>query len=582
MVKPQISPSSKELLQVYLLPPSPLQNPLIGFPILNEMGLQVSLSFKQLLSLSVVRMIFGSSTSALLTAPPAVLSNLPPELLENILEFVLSDEPLYAPTHLRLLAPRHVSRNLRIHAEAVMWRTLNASRRLLQVAQNSEIREWFKRGAQSPSAKFRNEVSFKLDINHPWDLELSKYFVGALLNCRKARVEIQVPVDLFGRPYSQSPVTTTTTIPRSKICEFSWTSSALGIRDSIPLNLKFPWPILVNDLPWLQLTRISLDCPLSDLDALEVLSKGQAAFESVSIKLTNTSLKLSNSLGQSVALPFLHSLTIDTRVPVQDLFSKLSLPALEHLELKCPITTEEQSPLLNEHLNIPWIQLKSLSLLNRDTWEGRCCPVAAILMKCSQLGRFQWDGDSDAFETSAVILSFEMSQNLEELVISSDPQGCQVLLEKLSYRCDAIRRANISHLHDLNTHPSTKASLRHWTHIMISQGVTLIDISDILAIGESLIKAVFRVIEGPTPTGTAISCPLLQELELSTSIRTPSLWELLEAKLMQSVTVILGGEVLNHKLVLDDMAVFLQQYPNLRSLLIIPPHTLPSSPYTLL
>jgi hypothetical protein len=143
---------------------------------------------------------------------------------------------------------------------------------------------------------------------------------------------------------------------------------------------------------------------------------------------------------------------------------------LEHLDLKCPITTQDDLCLLNEHLNIPWSQLKSISLLNRDTWERHCCPLTAILMECSQLERFQWDGHSDTFETSATVLSFVMSQNLQELVIESDPQGCQVLMEKLLYRGNVIRRINVSHIDIQRKRPYMEESFRHWTHITISEG----------------------------------------------------------------------------------------------------------------
>jgi hypothetical protein len=199
-------------------------------------------------------------------------------------------------------------------------------------------------------------------------------------------------------------------------------------------------------------------------------------------------------------------------------------------------------------------------------------------MECSQLERFQWDGHSDTFETSTAVLSFVMSQNLQELIIESDPQGCQVLMEKLLYRGNVIRRVNVSHIDLQWKRHYLEESLRHWTHITISE-VTLFVVSDILTVGESLTKAVFRVVEGATPT-TAIHCPLLQEFEISTSIRTPSLWEGLEANQLQSVQVIFEEGTLNHKLVLDDMAPFLQRHQNLPPPLITPAHVLHSSPLT--
>ena len=496
----------------------------------------------------------------------AHILKLPNELFCEIMGFLLFDEPLYASTHLRLLAPRHVCRHLRNAAERKIPKTLNASHRPFNagLGRNLELTEWFKRRAKFQH--LRHAVSFQIDTRYPLDMDLVEDFVGALLNCRQARVEIQGPA------VGTSRITTSTVLP-SHIHSFSWISATLGVRDRIPVD-KFPWRILVNDLPWAQLAHLSLDCPLSDLDAFDILSKCSTKLETVSLKLTNMNQDLS---GNPVDLPSLRSLTIDTHFPIRGLLLKLSLSALENLDLKSRVSLED-SPLLNEHLNLLWSQLRSLSLSNEDTWERRCCPVTAILMKCKQLQRFQWEGPSDAFQTWDSVLSFEMSRHLEEVTVKSDPQGCKLLLDKLSYDGNVIRRVTVSHL-DIQRESYTANSLPRWTHLTISNGVTLSDISKILNTGLGLTKATFlSVIVGGDPLTSLISSGI-QELEICTYIHTPSLWKRLNLIHIQSVKISFGGVVVIRPQVLNDMAPFLQRYPNLPPPLIYPVRR--SSPYDL-
>ena len=172
-----------------------------------------------------------------------------------------------------------------------------------------ELRRWLKRHAEPQDV--REVVSFQVDTRYSSDLDMDLLndFISALLNCRQARIQIQVPSN--GRPVGTLPITTSIVVPPSRIHSFSWISTTLGIRDPIPLD-NFPWRVLKNDLPWAQLTHLSLDCALSDLDALQVLLNGQAAFESVSLKLTENQ----DLLPHLVAVPSLRSLTIKTHVPV--------------------------------------------------------------------------------------------------------------------------------------------------------------------------------------------------------------------------------------------------------------------------
>ena len=521
--------------------------------------LKIFLSLKHLSPHKLVRVPSRSNRVRITENHLGRILRLPDELLCEIMGFLLSTEPLYAPTHLRLLAPRHVCRRLRNAAERKIPMTLNASHHPFVAGRNLELTRWYKRFAEF--RYFRHVVSFQIDTHdlNSLDLDLLNDFVRALRNCQQARVEIQGPAGgIF--------LITTSTIPPSRIHSFSWVSATLGVRDPIPVD-RFPWRILMDDLPWCQLTHLSLDCPLSDLDAFEILSKVSTRFESISLKLIQRN---QNILGDQVALPSLRSLTIDTFFPLRDLLSKLSLTALENLDLKSHVSTEdEDSPLLNQHLNVPWIQLRSLSLSNEDTGEMRRCPVTAILMKCSELERFQWEGPSSAFETSTI---FKMSDKLEELIVKSNPQGCNLLLEKLSYVGNVLRRVDISHLM-LKDSPDTNASLPHWTHVTVSEGITLSKLSEILNTGQGLTKAAFFIIEGGDALASRISSGI-HELEICTHIRTPSLWEWLDVIHIQSVKISFGGVVSNHDEVLDDMAPFLLRYPNLLPSLLISPSPL--------
>jgi hypothetical protein len=207
---------------------------------------------------------------------------LPNELLSEIMAFLLSTEPLYAPTHLRLLAPRHVCQRLRNAAEKEIRKTLNASHGHFDTRGNVELRRWFKGRAESQELRHAVSLQVDVDTRHSLDKDLLTDFVTALPNCRQARVEIQGTGGLFGKPFGGLAITT---VPPSHIHSFSWISATLGIRDPIPLD-NFPWHVLADHLPWSQLTHLSLDCPLSDVDAFDILLKERATFESVSLKLT--------------------------------------------------------------------------------------------------------------------------------------------------------------------------------------------------------------------------------------------------------------------------------------------------------
>ncbi|KIM39207.1 hypothetical protein M413DRAFT_29393 [Hebeloma cylindrosporum] len=536
----------------------PFANPPIPTQSMFSLGLPLARSIGHIFSVQNANAPTSGNT-----VPPqsARFLKLPNELLCEIIGFLLSSEPLYEPTHRRLLALRHVCRHLRETAEREIRKALNAPHCRFDMEKHAELRRWFKDRAEDHF--LRDEVSFQvhLDTCHFLDEDLLNGFVDALLHCRQASVEFQASglfgVDMeitvhpillstFGQDYHGTlPITTAVARP-SRIHSFSWISSTLGIRDPIPLD-NFPWRVLVNDLPWSQLTHLSLDCPLSDLDAYEVLSNGWATINGISLKLTeiheNTEInkdtervrdtKLSRYLsGHAIALPSLRSLTVNTHIPIRDFFSKLSLPALENLVLKSPVRSREESSRLNECLNVPWSQLKSLSLSNDDTRDRCRCPVTAILVECKELERFHWEGHSEALELWPSVSAHVMPPKLGELVVKSDPRGCKSLLEMLVYKDNVISDVKVSHFDIMNYSPEVQAYLPCWTHLTVFEGVTLSDLSEILNSCRALTQAAFHIIEGGDHWTSWISSSI-QELEICTNALTPSLWEWLDADAIQ-------------------------------------------------
>ena len=96
--------------------------------------------------------------------------DLPNELLRQIMAFLLSTEPLYAPTQLRLLAPRHVCWRLRNAAEQEIPMTLNVLHHYFDTSKILELRRWFKRRAEFQD--IRDAVSFQVDTRYSSDLDL--------------------------------------------------------------------------------------------------------------------------------------------------------------------------------------------------------------------------------------------------------------------------------------------------------------------------------------------------------------------------------------------------------------------------
>jgi len=107
----------------------------------------------------------------------------------------------------------------------------------------------------------------------------------------------------------------------------------LSIRDTLPPQFDFPWHSLRQELPWSQLTDITLNCVLSYDDALFVLS-ATASVKKVELgRLSSTSFLQDDSSAMTNIVSTLHTLKINTNIDLRPLFSSLDLPSLEDLQL---------------------------------------------------------------------------------------------------------------------------------------------------------------------------------------------------------------------------------------------------------
>jgi hypothetical protein len=214
----------------------------------------------------------------------------------------------------------------------------------------------------------------------------------------------------------------------------------LGIRDTLPQQFDFPWHSLRQELPWSQLTDITLDCVLSYDDALAVLSAA------VNVERAELGRLSSTGLGSSAMVNIistLHTLKINTSIDLRPLFSRLDLPALEDLQLtvyRDSISNAPKNHILNPSLNVRWHCLKRLSLQSDLTY--RQCDLNSILRHCRQLNQLKWEGDRSEFNH----LPFEALTRLQGLIFVSDQDGHQHLFKKIGFLHD-ITKLSLSHYH---------------------------------------------------------------------------------------------------------------------------------------
>ena len=488
----------------------------------------------------------------LMPQPPKSYSDIPNELWYLTFEFLVPSDITF-PTHRTLVHVRGVCRRWREIAERLIWeamKSLVASPRLFDTPSDDfprnfphEIQLWLEQsfarlvegGKRNPHRRSDSGtnlrlVAFHFDERYHPDQKLAKFFVSALLNCVGADITINnFPASTNSS--SSSDAHGIRSLPAIPLRQFSFSSMDLGIRDTLPQQFNFPWHSLRQELPWSQLSDITLDCVLSYDDALVVLSTA------VNVKRADLGRLSSTDLGSSGTVDIistLHTLKINTSIDLRPLFSRLDLPALEDLQLavyRDSISNPPKNHILNPSLNVRWHCLKKLSLQSDLTY--RRCDVNSILRLCRQLNQLKWEGGRSEFNQ----LPFEALTRLQGLIFVSDQDGHQHLFKKIGFLSD-IAKISLSHYHDPLGRDD---SLPNLLHITISGPITLIHLFQILrSRTQRLLSGDFRLSTVTQFCPAPLRCEALQVLKLILG-NVPSFpWGKLRAPQLKTLKINVG------------------------------------------
>ena len=438
---------------------------------------------------------YSSAASSSSPLPSKSYRDIPNELWYLTFEFLIPSD-ITLPTHRTLVRVRGVCRSWRETAERLIWETIKslvASSRLFDPPSDDFLRDfaheillWLeetfprlvegrKRDTHhSSNGTALRLVAFHLDERYRLDQNLAKFFVSALSNCERADIIIDNfpasidPFYLSGAQRIESP-------PAIPLRQFSFSSINLGIRDTLPPQFDFPWHSLRQELPWSQLTDITLDCVLSYDDALVVLSATVNVGRAELGRLSLTGLPQDGSSAMVNIISTLHTLKINTSIDLRPLFSRLDLPALEDLQLAAYRDSTSNAPknhILNPNLNIRWDCLKRLSLRSDLTY--RQCDLNSILRHCHQLKQLKWEGDRSEFKINDLL--FKALTEIQELALASDHLGHQHLFDNVGFTRN-ITKLSLSHHHDLLAGDDNLPNL---LHITISGPINLVHIFQIL------------------------------------------------------------------------------------------------------
>ncbi|KIM46496.1 hypothetical protein M413DRAFT_316371 [Hebeloma cylindrosporum] len=453
-------------------------------------------------------------------------TDIPNELWYHIFEFLVPSD-ITCPTHRTLVQVRGVCRSWREIAERLIWeavKSLVASPRLFDSPSDDfprhfpcEIQSWLeesfarlvegrKRDAHcgSDSGTDLRLVAFHLDKRYHPDQRLAKRFVSALSNCLRANITI----DHF--PASNTPVDAPgiRSLPAIPLRQFSFSSVDLSIRDMLPPQFDFPWHSLRQELPWSQLTDITLDCVLSYDDALIVLSATENVGRAELGRLSSPYLSQDGSPASINIISTLHTLKINTCIDLRPLFSRLDLPALEDLQLAVHLDSIPNAPkkhILNPSLNVRWAGLKRLSLQSELTC--RQCDLDSILRHCRQLKKLEWDGDRSEFNH----LPFEVLTQVEEMIFASDPAGHEHFFENLRFLLN-VTKLSLSQYHAL----LAGDNLPNLLHITITGPIALIHLFQILRFrSQRLLSGDFRLSTVTPFCPAPLRCEALRVLKLA-------------------------------------------------------------------
>ena len=485
--------------------------------------------------------------------PSRAYNDIPNELWHLTFEFLIPSD-ITLPTHRILVQVRGVCHAWREIAERLIWKkmkSLVASPRLFDSPSDNfprdfpnEIQLWLEESLArlfkgpkrdtyrgSDSGTELRLVAFHLDARRHPDQNLAKFFASSLSNCIRADITIDhFPTSTT--PFYSSDAHATRSLPTIPLRQFSFSSMDLGIRDTLPQQFEFPWQSLRQELPWSQLTDITLDCVLSDDDALVVLSAAVNVRRAEFGRLSSTDLDSSAMVN---VISTLHTFKINTCIDLRPLFSRLDLPALEDLQLTVyldSISNAPKSHILDPNLNIQWHCLKKLSLQSGLTY--RQCDLNRLLRHCRQLQQLTWEGDRSEFTH----LPFEALTRLQGLIFASDEAGHRHLFNNIGFLPD-ITKLSLSHYNTV-----LENNMPNLLHITITEPITLVHLSQILrSRSQRLLSGDFHLSGVTQFCPIPLRCEALQVFKLILANGSSFPWGKLHAPQLKTLEVNLRNGV---------------------------------------
>lgn len=247
--------------------------------------------------------------------------------------------------------------------------------------------------------------------------------------------------------------------------------------------------ILDKGHPWQQLYQIELTSPLSISDVYLVFSHGRTNLKHVHLATIEETAQIQQN--SFVEMSSLLSLTIQSLVSLQSLFSRLLLPSLKRLALTLDdaddvsdlSSLQTQPPMLDSNLNVPWNQLLDLNITYNCIQE---CAMTPILLKCGGLKRI-------SMSSSTSRLRFDPNTGFPAEIELGLGVRCEDILDVLTRECQQLTSLKTVLAPSLQaiTVMGTRVQL---AHLHIVDAITIPVLSKALSLPQ-LITGKFRVRE---------------------------------------------------------------------------------------
>ncbi|KAF9526379.1 hypothetical protein CPB83DRAFT_858001, partial [Crepidotus variabilis] len=228
---------------------------------------------------------------------------------------------------------------------------------------------------------------------------------------------VQLDVDLGRQRITSNESKVFQQISSTNLRDLSWTSCGAGINDKLPSE-AFPWRTLRHDLPWNQLTHISMDCPLTVSDIHHILSTSSnlksLTMNIMSLDWIDQSSSPSVFSSSSITAPSLQTLSITSISDLHSLFADVIMPELTRLSLDVAYNglglapSGGKSP-IDAGLNIPWGQLQHLDI------QYRCfetCYLSPILSRLRSIRTLSLDGLPDSLNCANMLIPVSVVDRL--------------------------------------------------------------------------------------------------------------------------------------------------------------------------